>query len=116
MPSVNKVFLVGHLGRDAELRVGKSGTSFSAFSVATNTGRGETRKTEWTNCVAFGQNAEYLVANSHKGSLVMVEGSLSTRTYTDKAGAERKATEVMVDHVSVLDKASTPTEVDELKF
>lgn len=102
MASINKVILVGRMGKDAELRAGKSGTSFTAFGVATDHGYGEKRKTEWHNVVVFGKSAEYITERGGKGATVLVEGRIESREYTDKAGVERKTTEILADNVSVL--------------
>ena len=103
MSSVNKVILIGNLGRDPEGRAMTSGDRVVSFSVATaeswrdkQTGERKDR-TEWHNVVIFndalGKIAEQYL---RKGSKVYLEGALQTRTYTDKTGAERKATEVVL--------------------
>src|SRR5271165_5587479 len=101
--SVNKVILVGHLGKDAETRFTPSGVSVTKFSVATNrrwkdqqTGDWK-EETDWTNVVLWRQEnlANYLT----RGKQVFVEGRLQTRSYEDKDGKKVWATEVVADDV-----------------
>ena len=102
MGGVNKIILVGNLGRDPELRVGQSGASFCRFSLAvTEKYNGEDR-TEWFNCVAFSKLAEVVSKYLKKGRQVYVEGRLQTRKYQDKAGQDRQATEVIVGNLTML--------------
>lgn len=105
--SVNKVILVGRLGRDPEVRVTGSGQSVASFSVATNekwTGKnGEPEeRTEWHNIVAWGRLAELCKEYLNKGSQVYIEGRLQTREYEDKEKIKRKATEINAREVVFL--------------
>ena len=101
--SVNKVILVGNLGRDPEVRTLNSGDRVASFSIATSeTWRdrttGERReKTEWHRISIFNDNL-VKVAESYlrKGSKVYIEGALQTRKFQDQSGAERTATEVVL--------------------
>ena len=101
--SVNKVILVGNLGRDPEIRTLSSGDRVASFSIATSEtwrdrATGERReKTEWHRISIFNDNL-VKVAESYlrKGSKVYLEGSLQTRKYTDNQGQERQATEVVL--------------------
>jgi single-strand DNA-binding protein len=104
--SVNKVILVGHLGRDAETRFTPAGVPVSKFSVATNrrwkdqqTGEWK-EETDWANVVVWRQEnlANYLT----KGKQVYVEGRLQTRSYDDKDGKKVYSTEVVADDVILL--------------
>ena len=104
--SVNKVILVGHLGRDAETKFTPSGVPVTKFAVATNrrwkdqqTGDWKD-ETEWTNVVLWRQEnlANYLT----KGKQIYVEGRLQTRTYDDKDGKKMYFTEVVADEVILL--------------
>jgi single-strand DNA-binding protein len=104
--SVNKVILIGHLGKDAETRFTPSGVSVTKFSVATNrrwkdqqTGDWK-EETDWTNVVLWRQEnlANYLT----RGKQVFVEGRLQTRSYEDKEGKKVWATEVVADDVILL--------------
>jgi single-strand DNA-binding protein len=101
--SVNKVILVGNLGRDPETRRMPSGDAMVSFSVATSetwrdrqTGERKDR-TEWHNVVIFNDNlAKVAEQYLRKGSKVYLEGALQTRKFQDKTGAERTATEVVL--------------------
>jgi single-strand DNA-binding protein len=101
--SVNKVILVGNLGRDPEIRTLNSGDRIASFSIATSeTWRdrtsGERReKTEWHRISIFNDNL-VKVAESYlrKGSKVYIEGALQTRKYTDAAGVEKQSTEIVL--------------------
>ena len=95
MGSVNKVILVGNLGRDAELRYTPGGAAVSKFSVATtevwNDKAGQRQeRTEWHNIDLWGKQAETLSEYLVKGKQVYVEGRLQTDEYTDKDGVEAK--------------------------
>ena len=98
--SVNKVILVGRLGRDPELKYTASGTPFCRFSIATDEGwmdkhSGErTEKTEWHNIVVWERLAEICNQYLTKGQLVFIEGSLQTREWDDQEGNKRKTTEI----------------------
>jgi single-strand DNA-binding protein len=98
--SVNKVILVGRLGRDPELKYTASGTPFCRFSMATddswtdkNSGE-RTERTEWHNIVVWDRLAEICNEYLTKGRLVYIEGSLQTREWDDKEGIKRKTTEI----------------------
>ena len=103
---VNKVMLVGRLGRDAEFKIIASGAAVAKFSLAMSEKwkdkNGETQeRTEWANCVLWGKAAEALSKYLTKGTQAYVEGSLQTRSY-DKDGSTRYVTEVKVDQVRLL--------------
>jgi single-strand DNA-binding protein len=107
MGSVNKVILVGNLGRDAELRYTPGGAAVSKFSLATTEvwtdkqGQRQER-TEWHNIDLWGKQAESLNEYLRKGKQVYIEGRLQTDEYTDKEGAKRKSTKVRCDRVVLL--------------
>ena len=101
--SVNKVILVGNVGRDPEVRRLNSGEPVASFSVATSEtwrdkASGERReRTEWHNIVIFNESlAKIAEQYLKKGSKVYIEGQLQTRKYTDKNGQERQTTEVVL--------------------
>jgi single-strand DNA-binding protein len=101
--SVNKVILVGNLGRDPEVRRMNSGDSVVSFSVATTESwrdkmSGERKeRTEWHNVVIFNENLGKIAEQyCKKGSKVYLEGQLQTREYQDKDGNPRKVTEVVL--------------------
>jgi single-strand DNA-binding protein len=101
--SVNKVILIGNLGRDPETRRMNNGESVVSFSLATteswrDKATGERRdRTEWHNIVIFNENLGKIAEQyCKKGSKIYLEGQLQTREYTDKEGAQRKTTEVVL--------------------
>ncbi len=104
--SVNKVLLLGHLGRDAETKFTPSGTAVSNFTLATNrrwkdqqTGEWK-EETDWHRCVLWRSEnvSNYLL----KGKQVYIEGRLQTRSYDDKDGQKRYVTEVVCDDLILL--------------
>src|SRR5688572_22934937 len=107
MGSVNKVILVGNLGRDAELRYTPGGAAVAKFSLATTevwtdkSGQRQER-TEWHNIDLWGKQAESLNEYLRKGKQVYIEGRLQTDEYTDKEGMKRKSTKVRCDRVVLL--------------
>jgi single-strand DNA-binding protein len=107
MGSVNKVILVGNLGRDAELRYTPGGAAVAKFSLATTekwTDKGGSlqERTEWHNIDLWGKQAETLAEYLRKGKQVYIEGRLQTDEYTDKEGLKRKSTKVRCDKVVLL--------------
>jgi len=102
---MNKVMLLGRLGRDPEMRTTAGGQAVANFSVATDEGykNKETNewvdRVEWHNCVAWGKTAEYIGAKLGKGRIVQVEGKLQTRKWQDKEGADRYSTEIVVESI-----------------
>jgi single-strand DNA-binding protein len=107
MASVNKVILVGNLGRDPEVRYMPSGDALASFSIATTdnwkdkNGQKQER-TEWHRISMFGKLAEIAGEYLKKGSSVYVEGRLQTRKWQDKEGNERQTTEVVADRMQML--------------
>ena len=107
MGSVNKVILVGNLGRDAEVRYTSSGTAVATLSLATTdvwTDKGGQRqeKTEWHRVVLWGKTAETLQEYLLKGRQIYVEGRLQTRQWDDRDGNKRYTTETRADRVVLL--------------
>ncbi len=105
--SVNKVILVGNLGRDVEVRHTPGGSAVAKFSVATNEvwkdKNGQRQEhTEWHNIVAWGKLAEFCGTYLSKGRQVYVEGSTRTRTYDDEKGNRRYFTEVRAQTIQLL--------------
>jgi single-strand DNA-binding protein len=110
MGSVNKVILVGNLGRDAELRYTPGGAAVSTLNMATTetwTDKGGQRqeKTEWHRVVFWGKVAESLTEYLTKGKQVYVEGRLETRQWNDKDGNKRYTTEIKGDKIVLLGSA-----------
>lgn len=104
---VNKVILIGNLGRDPELRYTQGGSAVAQLSVATTrtyTNRNNERvdETEWHRVVVWGKQAEFCNQYLTKGRQVYVEGRLQTRSWDDKDGNKRYSTEVVADTVQFL--------------
>ncbi len=103
---VNKVILIGNLGRDPELRVTPSGHSVCQLNVATTRtytkGNDRVEDTEWHRVVVWGKQAEHCANYLTKGRQVYVEGRLQTRSYDDKDGNKRYITEVVAENVQFL--------------
>ena len=93
---MNKAILMGRLTRDPEMRQTQSGVAVTSFSIAI-TRRFQKDQTDFINCTAWRQTAEFISKWFQKGSMIAVVGSIQTRRYTDKDGNERTATEVVVD-------------------
>ena len=107
MGSVNKVILVGNLGRDAELRYTPGGAAVATLNMATtevwNDKAGQRQeKTEWHRIVLWGKSAESLAEYLTKGKQIYVEGRLQTRQWDDKDGNKRYTTEIRGDRVVLL--------------
>ena len=108
MASVNKVIIIGNLGRDPEIRYMPSGDAIANIAVATSfkskdRNTGETKElTEWHRISFFGRLAEIVGEYLKKGSSVYVEGRLQTRKYTDKDGIERYATDIIAENMQML--------------
>lgn len=107
MASVNKVILVGNLGRDPEMRYLPSGEAVANLSVATtdkykDKSGAMQEATEWHRVSFFGRTAEVCGQYLKKGSQVYIEGSIRTRKYTDKEGVEKYATEIRGDRMQML--------------
>lgn len=117
MASVNKVILIGNLGRDPETRYMPSGDAITTVSIATteswkDKATGEKKDaTEWHRVTFFGKLAEIAGQYLKKGSSVYVEGSLRTRKYTDKDGIEKYATDVRADNMKMLGGRPGSTEM-----
>jgi len=118
MASVNKVQLIGNLGRDPEMRSFPSGDQVASVTIATtekwkDKQSGEMKEaTEWHRVQFFGKLAEVAGKYLLKGSQVYVEGSLRTRKWTDKDGVEKYSAEIRADHMLMLgskpDSATAP--------
>jgi single-strand DNA-binding protein len=105
--TVNKVILVGRLGKDPEMRYTSSGTAVVNFSMATNhftkdKDGNNTDTTEWHQVVAFGRTAEVAGEYLNKGKLVYIEGRLQTRSWDDPNGQKRYKTEVVCSNLQLL--------------
>ena len=107
MASVNKVILVGHVGKDPDIRATSSGDTVASFSLATNTGYGENKTTDWHNVSVFGKSADFVRNYVKKGAQVYVEGSIRNRSYVDKSGNKKYVTEIKAFTVQALGQKET---------
>lgn len=111
--SINKVILVGNVGREPQVRYFENGGGVASFSLAT-TERGYTTqsgtvipdRTEWHNIVFWGKIAETVEKYVHKGDKVYVEGRLRSRSYDDQNGMHRNITEVFADTLEIMSRIS----------
>lgn len=105
MAGLNKVFIMGNMGTDPEIKYLDNGTAVAKFSVAANEvwyKDGEKQeRTEWFNVVAFGRSAEILLEYCGKGSRLFIEGRLQTRSYGDE-GDKRYFTEVVLKYFTII--------------
>ena len=104
---LNKVMVIGHLGRDPEMRYTPSGRPVTTFTVAVsrswNTADGERRsETEWFNIVSWGNLAEICKQYLYKGQQVYIEGRLQTRRWEDKEGQKHTSVEVVANEMMML--------------
>ena len=100
---INNVVLMGRLVADPELRTTPTGVSVTSFAIAVERSyakQGEERGADFIDIVAWRQSADFITRYFRKGSMIAIEGSLQTRTYTDKEGNKRKAVEVLVNRAS----------------
>lgn len=108
MASVNKVILLGNLGRDPELRYTQGGQPVANFTVATNEswtkkdGSGREERTEWHRIVAWGRTAELCAQYLAKGRTVYIEGRLQTREWENKEGQKQRTTEIVAQTVQFI--------------
>lgn len=113
MRGVNKVILIGNLGKDPELRYSPSGQSVTKFPLATGSkwkdkdGQWQDR-TDWHNIVAFGRTAEVCNEYLKKGSQVYVEGRIQTRSYDDRDGNKKWITEIIAQSMQMLGRKGEP--------
>lgn len=110
---LNKVMVIGHLGKDPEMRFTPSGRPVTTFSVAVsrswNTADGERRsETEWFNIVSWGNLAEICNQYLHKGQQVYIEGRLQTRNWEDKEGKRHTSVEVVANEMLMLGDRRDP--------
>lgn len=107
--SLNKVMIIGRLGRDVELKYTQSGNAVANMTVATDESYTDrdgnaAQKTEWHKIVVFGKQAENCGRYLAKGSLVFIEGKLQTRKWQDGQGQDRYVTEVIASRLQFLDR------------
>jgi single-strand DNA-binding protein len=109
MAGVNKVILIGHLGKDPEVRHLENGTAVANFTLATSEsykdkGGNRVDQTEWHNVVVWRGLAEVAEKFLKKGSKVYLEGKIRTRSWEDQTGNKRYTTEIVADTFNMLDK------------
>lgn len=113
MASVNKVLLVGNLGKDPEVRFTSTGRAVCTFSLATSeqwkTDIGQQERTEWHHIVVWGKSAEHCGQYLKKGRQVYVEGAIRSRSYEAKDGSKRYVTEIVTQRVQFLGVKPTST-------
>ena len=117
---LNKVMIIGHLGRDPEMRYTPSGRPVTTFSVATsrswNTSNGERRSdTEWFNVVSWGSLAEICKQYLSKGQQVYIEGRLQTRRWEDDDGNKRTTVEIVAKEMIMLGDRKKKPDKDEVE-
>ncbi len=118
---LNKVMIIGNVGRDPDLRYTPNGTPVATFSVAVGrqwtTSSGERREaTEWFNVVAWRELAEICGQLLAKGRLVYVEGSQQTRTWDDASGQRHYRVELVAEELTVLDRSSARDEAPVVSY
>ena len=110
--SMNVSVFTGRLTTDPELKKTQNDTSVTSFCVAVDRKyqpQGEEKKTDFIDCVAWRNTAEFITKYFSKGSMIGIEGEIQTRTYTDKEGKNRKVTEVVVNNASFCGSKSDNT-------
>ncbi|QEM06379.1 single-stranded DNA-binding protein [Mucilaginibacter sp. P25] len=110
MSGINKVILVGHLGKDPEVRNLEGGVSVTSFPLATsetfNKDGRKVEQTEWHNIVMWRGLAEVAARFLSKGKLVYIEGKLRTRSFEDKEGIKKYTTEIVAENFTMLGRKS----------
>jgi single-strand DNA-binding protein len=106
MSGINKVILVGHLGKDPEIRYLDGGVSVASFPLATtetfNKDGKKVEQTEWHNIVLWRSLADVAAKFLQKGKLVYIEGKLRTRSFEDKEGVKKYTTEIVAENFTML--------------
>ena len=105
---MNKITLIGHLGRDPEMRYTPQGQAVTSFSVATSYGKGDNKQTEWFACSAWEKQAELCNQYLQKGSQVYIEGRIKSREY-EVDGKARFSMDVSVSQVEFLGSSKSGT-------
>lgn len=97
----NKVILIGRLGRDPELKTAQSGKSYCNFTLATNDGFGDNKRTDWHNVTAFGITAESICKYLKKGSICTIDGRIQYESY-EKDGVKHNTTKIIADRATFI--------------
>ena len=112
---LNTVILMGRMTADPELKKTPSGVSVTTFTVAVNRSyvkHGEERQSDFIECVAWRNTADFICKYFRKGQMIAVQGSIQTRSYQDKQGNKRKAVEVLVDKADFCGDKKTEAKPD----
>jgi len=109
--TINKVLIIGRLGKDPDMRYAPSGTAIASFSVATNHSVKDAEgswneQTEWHNVKTFGRQAEFVGEYLKKGRQVFVEGRLQTSSWEDQSGQKKYRTEIIASNVQFIGSKS----------
>ena len=114
---MNRVVLMGRLTHDPELKQTPSNVSVATFSIAVdrNYSKNGERETDFINIVTWRSTADFVSKYFRKGSMIAVDGSIQTRSYTDKNGNKRTAFEVVAENISFCDKKSDNANTDKVK-
>jgi len=121
MRGLNKVIIIGHVGKDPEIRYTQSGTAVANFSVATSeswknkTGENQER-TEWHNIIAWEGLAKVCDQYLRKGRQVYVEGKIQTRKWKDNRGNDRRSTEIVANNIIMLGPKEEQPSLEEAIF
>lgn len=111
---INRVVLVGHLTRDPDVKKTQSGLSVATFTVACDRrfsgDKGQDKQTDFINCVAWRQSADFLGQYAHKGAIIGVDGRLQIDTYDDKEGKRVYKTSVQCDNIKLISGYGKQTE------
>ena len=111
--SYNKVILVGRTTRVPEVKMTSGMTKVVNFTLAVDNGYGETQKTDFFNCVAFGKTAETIATYVKKGDLILVEGRLEIDKWTDREGVNRERAKIVVSKFTFLETKKSREEREE---
>lgn len=113
---MNRVYLIGRLCADPELKMTNGGKSVTTFTVAVNR-QGQKSESDFLDCVAWEKTADFICKYFQKGSPIVIEGAIQTRIYEDKNGQKRKAVEINVKNVEFVPKnAGANAEGQEASF
>ena len=110
---INNATVMGRLTADPELRTTPNGVSVTPFAIAVDrkyAPSGQERQTDFIDCVAWRQTADFITRYFHKGDMIAVEGEIQTRIYEDKNGNKRKAVEIVVSNASFCGGRTNSTE------
>ena len=107
---MNVICLLGRLVADPELKSTQNGIAVTSFCIAVDRSyqpKGQERQTDFINCVAWRNTAEFITRFFHKGQRIALQGSLQSRNYNDREGNKRTAYEVVIDNASFVDPKSS---------